>query len=209
MGYRGNVSDESGVRPTLSVVAADDGPCALLPSLLCKTEIKILDITLRDCTWFILSTFLDLFLQFLLFLALESISFMEGKSEWSCTYGSRFSRNSHEGTDQQIISSNLSENCQHEREAQATLVLIFIGQCCCEFLRFLDVFYSHLQRSVNLQSQRSTGSFLNPKKRSVLTTVIYGKFNNRSSCLVKTEWQQNVFYGSSPETAEERKAGQM
>lgn len=98
------------------------------------------------------------------FFGLGIYFFIERKSEWSCVYGSRFSRNSHEGTDQQIIFTNLSENWQHERQAWATLVLIFIGQCCCEFLRFLDIFYSHLQRSVNLQSQRSTGSFLNPKK---------------------------------------------
>lgn len=50
MGYRGNASDESGVRPTLSIVTAENGPRAFFPSLLYKTEIKILDITLRDPT---------------------------------------------------------------------------------------------------------------------------------------------------------------
>lgn len=118
--------------------------------------------------WFISSIFP-------FFVALVSFSFMEGKSECSCTYGSRFSRKTHKGTDQQIICTDLSENCQHEREAQATLVLGFIGQCWCEFLRFLD-FFALIYKEVLTCSLRGTLA-----KKSVLTTVIYGKFNNRSS----------------------------
>lgn len=94
------------------------------------------------------------------------------------------------------------------KRAQVTLVLIFIGQCCHKFLRFLD-FFTLIYKEVLTCSLRGTQPVSLIPTRSVLTTVIYGKFNNRSSCLLKTDWQQNVFYGSSPETAQVRKAGQV
>lgn len=74
VGYRGNASDESGVKPTQSIATAEDRPCAFFPSLLYKNEIKVLDLTLRDPR-FILSTWLDFCLQFLGFLAMEYTSF--------------------------------------------------------------------------------------------------------------------------------------
>ena len=81
LGYRGSLGDGSDVTPTMSIITPDDGPNVFFPSLLYETEIKLLDLTLRDPTQFILSILLDLFLVFFnfsLFLALEAVSLMEG-----------------------------------------------------------------------------------------------------------------------------------
>lgn len=153
MGTRGN-APESGVRLTVSIVT----------DTLCFLSFFALQDWTQDSGHHLEGSHLiypfhivrfTSSISFFFFLALGSISFMEGKSECSCTYGSRFSRNTHKETDQQIIFTNLSENCQHEREAQATFVLIFIGQCCCEFLRCLH-FFTVIYKEVLTCSLRGT-----------------------------------------------------
>lgn len=106
MGYRGNPGDGSDVTPTLSIITPDDGCYAFFPSLLCKTEISLLDLSLEDPTQFILSALLDLFLVFFnfsLFFGLGNDFFAGRKSQCSWTYGSRFSRNTHKGADQAFL----------------------------------------------------------------------------------------------------------
>lgn len=59
MGYRGNAGDGASVTSILSIITPVAGPCFFFP-LLYKTEVKFLDLTLRDLIYFILCTPLHL-----------------------------------------------------------------------------------------------------------------------------------------------------
>lgn len=146
------------------------------------------------------------FFNFWVFWLWNILLLLEGKSQCSCTYSSRLSKNTHKGTDQTFLST--FQKTASVKESTSHLGINFhrsVLPWVLEVFRFFTLIY----KEVLTCSVRGTQPVSLIPTRSVLTTVIYGKFNNRSSCLPKTDWQQNVFYGSSPETAQVRKAGQV
>lgn len=116
----------------------------------------------------------------------ESCFFAGRKLQFSCTYGSRFSRNTHRGADHALFFfCQTFRKKASTRQPQATSVFIFTGHCCCEFLRFL-AFFSLVYKEILTHSLIRTQLVALIEDRNVPTAVIHGKCDNRPSCLVKT-----------------------
>lgn len=162
MGYKENVGDGSDVTPTLSIITPDDGPCSFFPSLLYKTEIKLLDLTSSNPAQLTLSNdnwLISCLLQFLPFFGLRSCFFAGRKSQCSCTYGSRCSRNTWKEQSKHFCQPFRKVAAQ--KTATSHLGIDFHRSLLLWILEAFSLFHSRLQRSVNSQSQRNTGSCLN------------------------------------------------
>lgn len=103
------------------------------------------------------------FFNFWVFWPWNILLLLEGKSQCSCTYSSRLSKNTHKGTDQAFLST--FQKTASVKESTSHLGINFHRSVLPWVLEVFRFFHSHLQRSVNLQCQRNTASFLNPNKK--------------------------------------------